>query len=99
MNYKDKVDENFDELAKAIVSFALKEYDQYYMKVLNCAGNLYAQERLTELRAFFNSEWYRMLCDVDAEVLVSEVERQCKAKHEARIAKRFRKITENLKML
>ena len=99
MNYRDIIDENFDELAKAIISLALKDYEQYYMKVLNCEGNLYAQERLTELRLFFNSEWFRMLCDTDADVLVSEVERQCKAKHEARIAKRFRKITENLNML
>ena len=85
MNYRDIIDENFDELAKAIISLALKDYEQYYMKVLNCEGNLYAQERLTELRLFFNSEWFRMLCDTDADVLVSEVERQCKAKHEARI--------------
>ena len=99
MNYRDIIDENFDELAKAIILLALKDYDQYYMKVLNCEGNLYAQERLTELRSFFNSEWFRMLCDTDADVLVSEVERQCKAKHEAKIAKRFRKITENLNML
>jgi hypothetical protein len=98
MNYNDIIDENFDELAKAIVHSALKDYEKYYSRYLKNNNNVIAKERLTELKSFFNSEWFGVLCDVDAEVLISEVERQCKAKHEAKILKTFRRICDKLYM-
>ena len=90
MNCRNIIDENFDELAKGIVLLAVRDYQRYFLKLLKDKGNIYAKERLDALKIFFDSDWYHLLCSIDSNIILQEVESQCIEMHKT---KKYKKLT------
>lgn len=67
-----------DALANAVVAKAAADYRQAYMSYLKKNDTT----ELINLRRFFRSEWCMVLTDLDMEVLMQDIEKECKEKFE-----------------
>jgi hypothetical protein len=68
---------NYDNLAKAIVYQAIKDYRSTYLKVLKKKKH---PSSLSRLRSFFTSEWYQCLFNYDGRDLMKYIEKNCDSK-------------------
>ena len=69
----------YDNLAKAIVYQAIKDYRHIYKRVKK--RKIHPNSgRVKELRNFFTSEWFESLCDYDGRKLMKYIEENCTKK-------------------
>ena len=71
----------YEDLANAIIAQAVDDYKMAYQAYLETPYDIFVKARVTELRIFFDSEWYGALTTVDAKFLIETVEKECKEKH------------------
>ncbi len=67
-----------DNLANAVVAIAAADYKKAYMTYLK-KNNL---AELEDLRRFFRSQWCMALTDLDTEVLMRDIEKECRVRFE-----------------
>lgn len=64
----------YEEIANAIVIQACNDYKKAYKQSLRRSGIVgEADEELAELEAFFRSDWYKKLTDVDGDYLMERI--------------------------
>lgn len=63
-----------ENLKYAIVRQAIREYTVAFKKWLRKPDDGINNDRLKELRKFFFGDWYKILCDIDAEWLIRRLE-------------------------
>ena len=68
-----------DNLANAIVVKAADDYKKAYMRYLKKKDS---QSELDTLRHFFRSQWCMALTDVNTELLMQDIEKECKERFE-----------------
>lgn len=68
-----------DNLANAIVAKAADDYKNAYMLYLKKKGGI---SELDTLRHFFRSQWCMCLTDLNTELLMLEIEKECKEQFE-----------------
>ena len=93
--------ENFDcyeNLANAIIVFAYKEYRDALWRLKEAPNSNFLLEKKGDLEAFFRSEWYGVLTDVDPEIIIRGAERwvEAKAKRQERGRMKAKKLVEQL---
>ena len=72
----------YEELANAVVIQACEDYKRVY--VCHLCGNgkgKRIQKQLKELEAFFRSDWYKTLTEVDGEYLMQRLQEEVHAKN------------------
>lgn len=67
------MDENYQNLANAIIILAAKDYRAALRRLKKSPGNQMAESEIKELERFFRSPWYEMLTDVDGEYLIKRI--------------------------
>ena len=70
------MDDNYQNLANAIVVQAVKDYRWALKKLLESPDDLKAKNRLLEIEVFFNSDYYRLLTDLDSKLLVRKLRQE-----------------------
>ena len=93
--------ENFDcyeNLANAIIVFAYKEYRDALWRLKEAPDSSFLLEKKGDLEAFFRSDWYGVLTDVDPEIIIQGAERwvEAKAKRQERGRRKAKKLVEQL---
>jgi len=68
--------ENWENLANAIIVCAVKDYVNAYRRILRHPDNVPAQEEVTQLEQFFFGEWYAKLTDLDPHYLLNRVKEE-----------------------
>ena len=68
--------ENWENLANAIIISAVKDYANAYRRVLRHPDNVPAQEEVKELEQFFFKEWYAKLTDLDPHYLLNRIKEE-----------------------
>lgn len=72
---------NYKNLASAIVARAAMDYKSAFkwsLKQRRKSQQTLENELIMDsIRKFFNSEWFRMLCDYDGKALQEAIEKQC----------------------
>ena len=69
----------YEELANAIVIQACNDYKKAYKQSLRRSGIVgEVDEELAELEAFFRSDWYKQLTEVDGEMLMERLKNEVK---------------------
>ena len=64
----------YEELANAIVIQSCNDYKKAYKQSLRRSGIIgEVDEELAELEAFFRSDWYKQLTEVDGEYLMERI--------------------------
>lgn len=74
--------ECYENLANAIVLQAFKDYKRALWKLSHDPYDTDAARNKKKLERFFDSNWYRLLTDVDATILVGEAKRQVEDRYE-----------------
>lgn len=74
--------ECYENLANAIVLLAFKDYKRTLWKLSQDPYDFVAAGNKKKLEHFFDSNWYRLLTDVDATILVGEAKRQVEDRYE-----------------
>lgn len=77
--------EAYENLANAIITEAVHCYRNAYLRYLRKPNNSACRANLDELRVFFNSHWYRALTTLDADYILSKIEKECNELHAMRI--------------
>lgn len=72
----------YENLANAIVLQAFKDYKRTLWKLSQDPYDFVAAGNKKKLERFFDSNWYRLLTDVDAAILVGEAKRQVEDRYE-----------------
>ena len=70
--------ENWENLANAIIISAVKDYEKAYRRVLRRPDNKSAQEEVRQLERFFFGEWYAKLTDLDPHYLLDRLKEEIK---------------------
>lgn len=65
--------ENWENLANAIIVCAVKDYVNAYRRILRHPDNEPAQEEVKQLEQFFFGEWYAKLTDLDPHYLLDRL--------------------------
>ena len=65
--------ENWEDLANAIVVQAVKDYASAYRRLLRRPNNRLAQKEITELERFFYGTWYAALTDLSPIYLIAKL--------------------------
>lgn len=69
----------YEELGNAIIIQACNDYKKAYKQSLRRSGIAgEADEELAELEAFFRSDWYKQLTEVDGEMLMERLKNEVK---------------------
>lgn len=68
--------ENWENLANAIIVCAVKDYVNAYRRILRHPDNVSAQEEVTQLELFFFGAWYAKLTDLDPHYLLNRVKEE-----------------------
>ena len=63
----------YQELANAIVVMAAKDYQHALRIQHRNPDSKAARIKIDEIERFFRSEWYRLLTDVDGEMLIKKL--------------------------
>lgn len=87
-------DENYAELAAAVVRQAVRDYETVLEKLFHKpSGNRRAQLEMEQakLEVFFRSPWYAALTEIDGERLIEMARRHALEKEKAAIRRRHRK--------
>ena len=63
----------YQELANAIVIMAAKDYRHAFRIQRRNPDSQAAMIKIDEIERFFRSEWYRLLTDVDGEMLIKKL--------------------------
>ena len=66
-------DEDYHELAKAIILQAIKDFEPAYLWLKRNPEDEWATKRVTEITEFFCSEYFCLLTDVDGPWLLKKV--------------------------
>lgn len=74
--------ECYENLANAIVLQAFKDYKRALWRLSRNPHDVDAASNKKKLDRFFNSNWYHLLTDVDAAILVGEAKRQTEDRYE-----------------
>ena len=74
--------ECYENLANAIVLQAFKDYKRALWRLSQDPYDFVAAGNKKKLDRFFDSNWYRLLTDVDAAILVGEAKRQVEDRYE-----------------
>ena len=74
--------ECYENLANAIVLQAFKDYKRTLWKLSQNPYDSIAAGNKKKLERFFDSNWYRLLTDVNADILVGEAKRQVEDRYE-----------------
>ena len=64
---------NYENLANAIVIQAAKDYRKALRKYKRQPENKAAKSEIREIERFFRSNWYKMLTDLDGEMLIARL--------------------------
>lgn len=70
------MDENYQNLANAIIILAAKDYRSALRRLMKSPGNSLAEDEVKKLERFFRSGWYEMLTDVDGEYLMNRIRKE-----------------------
>ena len=72
------LEENYAELAMAVVRQALKDYESILIRLPSAspASARPLNYEKARIESFFHSEWYGMLCSLDGETLLRQVRLQ-----------------------
>ena len=65
--------ENWENLANAIIISAVEDYADAYRRILRRPDNKSAQEEVKRLEQFFFGEWYAKLTDLDPHYLLDRL--------------------------
>lgn len=76
--------EAYENLANAIITEAAYCYRNAYLRYLKKPNNSACRANLDELRVFFNSQWFRALSTLDADYILSKIEKECNEQHAMR---------------
>ena len=68
--------ENWENLANAIIIRAVKDYAKAYKRLLRHPDNKSAQEEVRKLERFFFGEWYAKLTDLDPHYLLDRLKEE-----------------------
>ena len=68
------MEEEYLELAAAIVKLAVKDYEAVYRHFLRSPESRTAKAACEKEKKFFYSQWFEMLSDLDGPTLVRKVE-------------------------
>lgn len=74
--------ECYENLANAIVLQAFKDYKRALWRLSQNPYDSIAAGNKKKLDRFFDSNWYRLLTDVNADILVGEAKRQVEDRYE-----------------
>ena len=64
---------NYIELANAIILQAVKDYRKAQRKKRNKPNDFLAARDIKSIERFFGSEWFRMLTDLNSDVLLKKL--------------------------
>lgn len=67
--------ECYEDLANAIIVFAIQEYQVYYKKYLRDPQNSRLRGRVKEIRAFMRSDWFSTLSSTDGDYILEKIEK------------------------
>ena len=70
--------ENWENLANAIIISAVKDFAKAYRRVLRHPDSRTAQEEVKKLERFFFGEWYAKLTDLDPHYLLDRLKEEIK---------------------
>lgn len=65
---------DYQSLAENVVLQAVKDYTNAYRAVLRDPNNKEAAKMMQECEDFIESRWFRMLCDLDPEELLYNID-------------------------
>ena len=65
--------DNWENLANAIIISAVKDYAKAYRRVLRRPDSITAHEEVKKLERFFFSDWYAKLTDLDPHYLLDRL--------------------------
>ena len=82
--------ESYEELANAIIVFAMQEYQIYYKKYLRDPNNSRLRGRVKEIRAFMKSDWFSALSKVDGDYILNKIETSVKEGKEFVFKQKYR---------
>ena len=68
--------ENWEDLANAIIISAVKDYAKAYKYMLRFPESRAAQEEVMKLERFFFGEWYAKLTDLDPHYLLDRLKEE-----------------------
>lgn len=74
--------ECYENLANAIVVQAFKDYNRALWRLSQDPHDFVAASNKKKLDRFFDSNWYSLLTDVKADILVGEAKRQVEDRYE-----------------
>jgi len=66
--------ENWEDLANAIVLSAVRDYASAYKRIIRRPTNKSAKKEIEKLEEFFFGDWYAMLTDVDPHYLLDKLQ-------------------------
>jgi hypothetical protein len=66
--------ENWEDLANAIILSAVEDYTGAYKRLLRHPTNRAAKKEVAELEEFFFGDWYAMLSNVDPHYLLNKLQ-------------------------
>lgn len=72
------IDTCYENLANAIIIRAAKDYKKAYKRTLRRRRSKEAEDEVAELEEFFRSSYYRTLTNVDGEMLMERLRKECR---------------------
>ena len=66
--------ENWEDLANAIILSAVEDYTRAFKRFLRHPSGKSAKKEVAELKEFFFGDWYSMLTDVDPHYLLDKLQ-------------------------
>ena len=69
----------YENLANAVVLQAVKDYRDAAGKLSRGKKNIMAEQRKTECKTFFKSQYFNVFTDLDGNALLSQLEKEVEA--------------------
>ena len=70
------MDDNYQDLANAIVVRAAKDYRKALERLDNPLEGVHAENDIKRLEEFFRSDYYKLLTSVDGELLINKLKQE-----------------------
>ena len=84
-----------ENLVEGIIVQAAEDFRKNYRRVLENPHNSEARKRLESVTAFFLSDWYGMMTNVDGSYLVAVLRKEVSEEYQRKTAKKLKKTHKN----
>ena len=70
------MDDNYQDLASAVVVQAAKDYRRALKRLVKFPSNHNTKQEIKQLEAFFRSDYYQLLTSLDGELLMDKLKQE-----------------------